>query len=463
MTSVVVLSIAVAIAVALPIAWRVRQRRFDPFEPIVVFALAWGVLFVVRPIAIVVRDDTNFYGVDIGPTLDDAVLLGLVGAIAFAVGYRLAFGKRLAARLPEVAQGTPSSAALAWSVVVACVGLALLALVIVPGEGLDGVQTFLGGRSDALDEIIDNSSNYLWYGSLVVVPAALAAAALALETRRASAIVVAVALGALALLRVVPTGNRAFLIVLVGGIVVFAFLRTARRPGIVAICVGLVLALVGSRVVLELRDPETRRDLPTILHAIVTSPKSAFSPLYSRPDAEMAPALAGALTAIPDPLAYRFGGATFGDVVLRPVPRELWDAKPRPHITELTEEVWPVAVETGGFNPAFTPVLAFYWDFWLFGVFAGMALLGVLARSIWEYFLRFESSFAAQLLYATALCYLVVVLRHDHVLTSVWALILFVPLIAILRLSTAPAGSALASEHRRELRAALPADVPPDA
>ena len=458
MTTVVILSVGVAIAVGLPIAWRVRQRRFDPFEPIVVFALAWGVMFVVRPIAIVVRDDTNFYGVDIGPTLDDAVLLGLVGAVAFAFGYWLPFGKHLAARLPAVAQGTPSSAALVWSVVVACVGLALLALVIVPGEGLDGVETFLGGRSEALDEIIDNSSNYLWYGSLVVVPAALVSAALALEARTASAIALALALGAMALLRAVPTGNRVFLVVLVGGFVVFAYLRTARRPGIVAMCLGIVVALVASRAVLEVRDPETRRDVPTILRAIVTTPKSAFSPLYRGPDAEMAPALAGAMTAIPDPLGYRFGGATFGDVVLRPVPRELWDDKPRPHITVVTEEVWPVAVETGGFNPAFTPVLAFYWDFWVFGVVAGMGLLGVLARSVWEYFLRFESSFSAQLLFATALCYLVVVLRHDHVLTSVWALILFVPLVAILRF--APTGCALASDRRGELRGIHSADVP---
>ena len=83
MSTVVLLSIGVGIVLVLPIAWRVRQRRFDPFEPVVIFALAWGVMFVVRPIAIVVRDDTNFYGVDIGSTLDTSVLLGLVGAVAF--------------------------------------------------------------------------------------------------------------------------------------------------------------------------------------------------------------------------------------------------------------------------------------------------------------------------------------------------------------------------------------------
>ena len=92
MSTVVILSVGVAFAVVLPVAWRVRQGRFDPFEPIVVFVLAWGVMFVVRPLAIAIRDDTNFYGVDIEPTLDEAVLLGLVGAVAFVVGYETSSG-----------------------------------------------------------------------------------------------------------------------------------------------------------------------------------------------------------------------------------------------------------------------------------------------------------------------------------------------------------------------------------
>jgi hypothetical protein len=240
----------------------------------------------------------------------------------------------------------------------------------------------------------------------------------------------------LALLRVVPTGNRAFLVVLVGGFVVFVFMRMARRPGPLAICLVLAAALAGSRIVLEIRDPETRRDVPTVLRTIVSTPRLALSPLYEGPDAEMAPALAGALTAIPDRLGYRFGRATFGDLVVRPVPRELWADKPLPHAAEVTREVWPVAVATGDFNPAFTPVMSFYWDFGIPGVFVGMGLLGVLARMLWEYFLRFRSRFSAQLVYASGLCYLVVVLRHDPVLVTVWALILFVPLIAILRLAS---------------------------
>ena len=207
MTTVVLLSIGVAVAVLVPVVWRVREGRFDPFEPIVLFALAWGVLFVVRPIAIVVRDDTIFYGVSIASTLGEAVLLGLVGAVGFSVGYTVSSGRNIAARLPAVPEGAPSSAALKWSAVVATVGVVALALVLLPNGGVHAVGTFLGGRSEALNDIIDKSTIYLWYGSLVVIPAALVAGAVALTLRTLSALVLAVALWMLALLRVVPRGS----------------------------------------------------------------------------------------------------------------------------------------------------------------------------------------------------------------------------------------------------------------
>ena len=172
MSTVVLLSIGVGIVLVLPIGWRVRRRRFDPFEPIVIFALAWGVMFVVRPIAIVVRDDTNFYGVDIGQTLDKAVLLGLVGAVAFVVGYEIRAGRSVARWVPEPPEIVAPLRVLMGAAVVAALGTLALALVLLP-SGLDGVDTFLNGRSTELSQLIDGSTLYLWYGSLIVIPAAL--------------------------------------------------------------------------------------------------------------------------------------------------------------------------------------------------------------------------------------------------------------------------------------------------
>src|SRR4051794_28107823 len=51
------LLVATAAAAIAPLAWRVMQRRFDPFEPVLLFALGWCAMFVIRPAAMVSNND----------------------------------------------------------------------------------------------------------------------------------------------------------------------------------------------------------------------------------------------------------------------------------------------------------------------------------------------------------------------------------------------------------------------
>ena len=73
--------------------------------------------------------------------------------------------------------------------------------------------------------------------------------------------------------------------------------------------------------------------------------------------------------------------------------------------------------------PAFTPMLTFFWDFAVFGVVVGMAAIGALARFLREYLAAHERAFGAQLLFAAGLWFLVVALRHDTTLVTVWGVI----------------------------------------
>jgi hypothetical protein len=431
-----ILIVGVGLVLALPLAARAAWRRFDPFEPIVIFVLAWGVMFVVRPAAILIRNDTDFYGVDIGPTLGRSVLLGLVGAVAFVVGYELRSGDRVATRIPAPREVFDASHALVGAYVTAGLGLLALALVLLPTEGLHGIHVFLAGRSTELNDLIERSTLYLWYGSLLVIPAALAAFAVMVAERTAVNAASAVVLTGLALLRTVPTGNRIFILVLVGGMLVFLFLRIGRRPGPLALVAVLGLALVVSYALLTFRDPETRSGLSPALRGLVHTPSRVVSPLVRGPDAEMAPALAGALQAVPSRFGYRFGGATVGDFFVRPIPRHLWHGKPQTPWLKVTAAVWPEARATGNFEPAFTPLLSFYWDFGLLGAFVGMALLGVGARAVYGYFDLHAGNLLVQLVYAAALCFLVVAVRHDPVSVTVWAFVLFVPIVAIFQVAS---------------------------
>ena len=342
-------------------------------------------------------------------------------------------------RLPATSESVDPARVMVGAVVVSALGVLALALFLLPA-GIDGLDVFLNGRSGELSALLDESTLYFWYGSLLVIPAALAAFAIAVTTRTATSVVVALVLLGIALLRTVPTGNRIFLLVLFGGMVVFVFLRRAQRPGVTALVVGLVGALFFSYVVLVFRTPDTRSSVLTALEALAEAPQRVFRPLTEEPDAEMAPALAGALIVVPDKFGYRFGGATFGDLILRPVPRELWPGKPEIPGRKVTAEVWPGARESGYFDPAFTPLLSFYWDFGIPGAFVGMALLGVLARALYEYLLLRPRSFGTQLLYSGAVWFLAVAVRHDPVSVFVWGIVLFVPLIGILAIGSRQPG-----------------------
>jgi hypothetical protein len=433
MSTVVILAIGVAITVALPLVS--RRGRFDPFEPVAIFALAWGVMFVVRPIAIVIRDDTNFYGVDIGATLDEAVFLGLLGAVAFVVGYQRPLGARIARRLPPAPEQVDSRSALAWSVGAAATGVVALLLFLLPSGGVGAIGTFLGGRGAELDELLATSPMYLWWASLLVIPAALVAVAVAVAERRPSTALVAAVLLGIALVRTIPVGNRVYLLVLGGGIVVFLYLRVRSRPGLVVLVVAPLLALFVSKAVLDLRYAENRQNVATIVERFVATPSRAFRPILEGPDAEMAPALAGALSVVPDQLPHRYGGATFGDLLRRPIPRQLWAAKPPPPGQKVVELVWPEARETGGFDPAFTPLLFFYWDFGLLGVLVGLAAYGVLARMAYAYLRLYEGDLGVQIAYAAALWFLVVAVRQDPVSVVVEGTVVLLPIVAIFRLA----------------------------
>jgi hypothetical protein len=52
LTAEVWLIIAIGVTLVAPLVSRSLQGRFDPFEPLVPFVLAYGVMFVARPISI---------------------------------------------------------------------------------------------------------------------------------------------------------------------------------------------------------------------------------------------------------------------------------------------------------------------------------------------------------------------------------------------------------------------------
>lgn len=443
---------------ALPIVTRALQRRLDPFEPIVLFSLAWAVMFVLRPSVMIADGSFGFWGVDLRDTLPLALFLGLVGAVGFVCGYEVRAGASLARRLPT--PGDLDTRATAVSAIfVAAVGIVFFVVLLPASDPRESLDVVLGGRDEALGEVLADSSTYVFYASWALVPASLVLAGVALRERRAVYWILAAVVLAVALLRTVPLGSRMALLPLLGGLLVLWYVRQGRRPSVRSVALLALAAVCLSYVMVVVRDPGRRGDLSGEVRRVVERPHEILYPLTGGEDAEMVPALAGALTAIPDELGYRFGAATLGDLVTRPIPRELWADKPRTARDQVIQHVWPQFYP--GLNPTFTPILAFYRDLSVAGVVIGMALLGLAARVLYAWFRARSDSFAAQLLFAATVWFTVIAIRNDPVDTVVFALFLVAPVIAIVavagdtgRLANALRRASSEPEHARPTRSA---------
>jgi oligosaccharide repeat unit polymerase len=433
MSAASILVAGLGIVLALPLVVRGLRGRFDPFEPIVVFALAYGVMFVARPAEMLLNGDLSYYGVDVRSTISRMLALALVGGVAFVCGYELTAGRALARVLPRPRE-ISTSAGIAGSAIMIALALVALFVMLWPAGGSKRFTILLEGQSWQTMHLVSAKGSYPLMIAMLVAPAAILLLALGLRERRVGLLVAAAVTAALALVLTVPLGARAFVLPLVGGCVTFLYVRRAARPRIPTVVALVLLAFVASYALITVREPARRAHLDYYVKQFADSPWIAFSPVTKGEDANMAPVLAGALRVIPSSLGYRYGGAFFGDLALRPIPRPLWPGKPQPPRLDVVRAVWPDLAKDG-FQPQFSPLLVFYWDFGIAGVAAGMALFGVACRTLYEWFLRHRSNLAAQLIFSISLWLVAAGARNDPIETIVFACVLVLPLIVVERLS----------------------------
>jgi hypothetical protein len=429
---------AIGVVVAAPIAARVLRRRFDPFEPIVLFALAYGAMFVVRPAAMLTDHHLAYDGprtsTDVSGTFSKMLVLALVGAVAFVAAYETSVGRRLASGWRGLGDlATPRVVAVA--LVIGGVGVASFVAFLASSSGLSSLSLIFRGRTEELSKDVTGTTFYLWYSFFLLVPATLVLVAIGIERRRKLLLLAGFAFGALFLLRTIPLGARIALLPLLGGAFVFFYLRRSRRPSVVVLAVLALVALVGSAFLSDLRGRGTRGESVAQTVVRATRPHRIVAPLVSGPDTEMAPVLAAALAQIPSKLHYTYGRTILGDLVARPIPRALWSDKPEPPRDKLIRSLWPVERKKGGINPEFSVLLYFFWDFGIPGVVVGMLLFGVGARALFEYFRNYRHSTAAQLLYSLALWFVVIGLRNSPVDTFVQLVFVVFPAWLAVRLS----------------------------
>jgi hypothetical protein len=432
------LIVAIGIVLAIPIILRIARRRFDLFEPIVIFACAYGVMFVARPLSMLASNHLAYDGpqrsTGVATTFSEMLVLALLGASAFVVGYELPLGRRLAVRLRG-----PDEYDVRRLVVAALgsAGVAIVVFLIFLGSSPASTLTLiLRGRSSELNQMVVDTSFYVWFSFLLLIPATLVLVAVGLHRRSRRVLLAALPLAALFLFRTVPLGDRKVLLTFVGGLIVLCYVRRSARPALGAVVAIFAAALLASSFLSDLRGRSTRHESvsETVVRAV--RPERIFSPFLSAPDSEMAPVLAAALSVIPEQLPHTYGKTIFGDLVARPIPRALWTDKPEPPRDTLISRVWPVEGKDRRINPEFSVLLYFYWDFGALGIVLGLIFFGIAARLLFEYFRLHRYSLEVQVAYSLALWFVVIGLRDSPVDTLVLATFIALPAWLIFRVAS---------------------------
>lgn len=430
--------LAIATVLIVPFVIRVWKRSFDPFEPLFLFALAYGTMFVIRPAVTLQSGDLAYrrsYGTaDISSTFQEMLVIALVGALALVAAYASPIGASFGRRIPVRRRSLDAQFAALLALGAATIASISFALYAVQTGGL---EMTLQGRSVELTNATNRTSKYLVWGQFMLIPSCLLMLALGKRTR--NSVVRAGGLFAFALAAFVatPLGSRGMLLSLVGGVIVYLYVSRGKRPSTRFLCLLGAFALVASAVTLVTRNANEResRGVGAAITNIVTNPENVIAPVTEGDDASMAPLLATALLIIPEDIPHMHGAAFFGDLLFRPIPRQLWPNKPIPPRERITSTLWP---RSPFLNLEYSVLMIGYLDFGLLGVTTLMSILGIALRTLYVYFVRNALDLGAQLVFASTLPVVVSALRDGPVDTITRIVFVVVPLWLILRLAQRP-------------------------
>lgn len=424
-----VLLASLGVVISLPVVVRAWQARWDPFEPIMLFALGLFVLFFLRPVAQLWAGESVYLGLDSEPGFDGTLVVVLVATAGVYLGYGLPTGGNLARRArPLRDDWHPADLGLV------VVGLMLLGLmlfaVFVAQVGFGAIPSIFGGRASpgARVDVFGANSGYFFLGPYVSIPATF----LLLEAwHRGRSAVLGTGLvltGTLALALTVPRGDRGYLLALLLPLVALFYLRRGRRPRVAALVATILASVLLLNFFLGFRNYSTRPNASGgPLASRVLDPVGGLKYFMLGPDTSMFAVLSLTYQVVPEELDF-VPGREIAATLAAPLGR-FWESKPRPGYVLAYRHIFPAqaALTEAGFTSGLLGGL--YVDSGFVGAFAYMLLYGIATRALWEYSRRNPDNASIRLLFVSALPMIVMLLRNGTTETVARAGFLVAPVV----------------------------------
>lgn len=421
---------AIIVSLIGPIFVRNMQGKLDIFEPLVIANFSFFFMFLGRPLADLITEQTIHLGYTILATFDETLFLAWVGITSFQIGYFSCFGRRLANLFPYPPRFKPSTAVLsAW--LFAALGATLFILFLITQGGIEVLLYLLEGRQAGNNELFLRSTGYLYNGIMMLAPASLIFFIVAVVCKRTHMYLMFAVIIFPLVFFYASRGTRCQLLPLVISIPTFWYLWKQRRPSLKNVFIaGLVgLAMLGW--IRQVRDVDTHTNWIEHLGVVISSPFDTIGDLLTSPDTEMFDSMANELIIVPETLKFMHG-ATITDVFIRAIPRTLCPNKPLESNDEIVNALWSEHYQKSRASPCFSVIGVFYADSGLLSVVLGMYFLGSLLSAAWLWYQANPNKIMSQMLYSMGLPFVVILMRGSIPDTLARMLFYFAPLFLLM-------------------------------
>lgn len=365
------------------------NKRFAIFEPLYFIAFLFFMVFVARPLQILLNYDARVYVMPQDPLLiQKALQFGALGLVSFYAGYVSRAGSRVARRLPHF--GWPwQPKRVAWiSIIFLVLGVAGYSVAIAQTGGVGIFLSTLQGRS-----LLEQSGTWFLASTLVLIHSATVILGTYLFKTGKRKLFFLASLFLSVAASLLLGGRSTVMIYLLSLVVIFYQLRydDAKRSLPFTVMIGVfVLAAVVFVVGLGNARTNVERDSDATL---LTEPgigqiSDRFTSEFNQFDwlviiDEM----------VPKTIPFQ-KGVTFLHLFTQFIPRAIWPAKPDPIEYTITWLVY--GVRSGS---PFTIIGELFLNFNIPGIIIGMFIFGILSRALYNYLLRYRDDPGVVLIY----------------------------------------------------------------